>query len=110
MRKKYFDEEIYKRISISSLILFSVYLVAGNKNKCDFEKLISRGFILFPKAFSFPGIPKWPDSRKFDRPLRALRNRKLIIGSSKTFFSLTKTGKKVAEEITKTFRQEKLKL
>jgi hypothetical protein len=110
MRKKHFDEEIYKRISVNSLILFSVYLAVGDKNKCDFEKLINRGFVLFPKAFSFPGISKWPDSRKFDRPLRALRKKKLIVGNPKTFFSLTKAGKKAAEEIAKTFRQKKLKL
>ena len=110
MRKKHFDEEAYRRVSVNNLILFSVYLAAGNKNKCGFEKLVSQSFVLFPKVFSFPGILKWPDSRKLDRPLRTLRKKKLIVGDPKTFFSLTKAGKKAAEEIAKTFRQEKLKL
>jgi len=49
-----------------------------------------------------------PDSRKIDRPLRTLRKRRLIKGDPKTFFTLTKTGQKIAEEIATTFRQRKL--
>ena len=110
VRNKSFPEELYQKVSLKGLILFSIYLAVGHKGKCNFEKLISECFILFPKRFSFLEISKWPDSRKIDRPLRTLRKRKLIIGNPKTFFSLTKAGKKTAEEIAKTFRQEKLKL
>lgn len=76
--------------------------------KCTFEELINECFTLFPKAFSFSQYPKWPDSRKLDRPLRAIRKRKLIAGDPKTSFSLTKQGKKIALEIARTFRQRKL--
>jgi len=110
MARKFFTEELYQRVSLNGLILFSIYLAVGDKGKCTFEKLVSRSFTLFPKSFSFPGISKWPDSRKFDRPLRTLRKKKLITGSPKTFFSLTKAGRRTAKEIAKTFRQEKLKL
>lgn len=110
MAKKSFDEEIYRRISINDLILFSVYSLLDKENKCTFEGLVKECFALFPKSFSFSKFPEWPDSRKLDRPLRSLRKKKLISGGPKTFFSLTKTGKKTAGEIAKVFRQRKLKL
>lgn len=110
MKKKTIEEELYGKLSINDLILFSIYLVVENKEKCTFEKLVKECFTLFPKSFSFSKFPKWPDSRKLDRPLRSLRKRKLISGCPKTFFSLTKLGKKTAGETAKTFRQRKLKL
>jgi len=110
MAKKTFEEELYQKVSLNDLILFSIYLATGNGGKCTFEKLVNKCFTLFPRSFSFSGIQKWPDSRKLDRPLRSLRKRKLIIGNPKTFFSLTKIGKKRAEETAKIFRQEKLRI
>jgi len=122
--KESFDEELYKNRSIDSLILFSIYSVMEgeedksssspfatareNKEKCSFERLAKECFTLFPKTFSFLKYPKWPDSRKLDRPLRSLRKKRLILGNPKTFFSLTKSGKKIVEEIAKSLRQRKL--
>lgn len=96
-----------KKESFNDLIIFCIYS-AGSK--CSFEELIKECFDSFPEYFSFPKIKKWPDSRKLDRPLRTLRKKKLITGSPKTSFSLTKLGRKTAEEIAKIFRQEKLKI
>ncbi len=108
MSKKYFDEEFYIKKSINNLILFSIYSVS--EKKCTFEELINKCFTLFPKAFSFSKYQKWPDSRKLDRPLRLLRRKKLITGNPKTYFSLTKTGKKLAEDIIENSRQRRLGL
>ncbi|MFH1036464.1 MAG: hypothetical protein V1756_00135 [Patescibacteria group bacterium] len=92
----------------SLIILFSIYSVISDKGKCDFERLVKECFTLSPEVFSFSKYPKWPDARKLDRPLRTLRQRKLIKGDPKTFFSLTKSGKIAAEEIARNFRQRKL--
>lgn len=108
MKKITFDEELYKDKSINDLILFCLYSLSEKKEKCTFEKLVKECFTLFPKAFGFSKYRKWPDSRKLDRPLRALRKRKLITGNPKTTFSLTKQGQKRALEITKSFQQKKL--
>ena len=105
---KTFDEELYKKARINGLILFAINSVIENKGKCTFERLIKECFTFFPQVFSFSQYLKWPDSRKLDRPLRTLRKRKLINGDPKTYFSLTKPGKKIAEEIAKTFGQRKL--
>jgi len=108
MRKTSFEEELYKRIPVSNLILFGIYSVSQNGKECTFERLVQKCFTLFPKVFCFSQYPKWPDARKLDRPLRALRNKKLIIGDPKTSFSLTKKGKKLAIDIAKSFTQKKL--
>jgi len=105
---KSFDEDLYKKIKISDLILFSINSVIEKNEKCTFERLIKECFTLFPKSFCFSKYFQWPDSLKLDRQLRALRKRKLITGNPKTTFSLTKFGKKIAIETAKNFRQRKL--
>ena len=108
MKKVSFDEELYKNISINDLIVFGIYSISSQDEKCTVEKLVNECFIFFPKAFNLAQYPKWPDARKLDRPLRTLRNKKLIVGNPKNTFSLTKEGKKIALEIARTFRQKKL--
>ncbi len=106
--KKTFDEQLYKMVSINNLILFVIYLVAVNNKKCSFEVLVKKCFNFFPKTFALSGNSKWPDTRKLDRPLRTLRDKKLISGDPQTRFSLTKKGKKIALGIAKIFRQRRL--
>jgi len=108
--KKSSNKEQYKNLGINELILLGIHLIANNGKKCTFERLVRESFNLFPEAFCFSKNPEWPDSRKLDRPLRTLRKRKLITGNPKTYFSLTKLGKKIAVEILKTFRQKKLQI
>ena len=94
--------------SINDFILFALYSLTENNKKCTFQKLIQECFSLFPEIFCFSEYPNWPDARKLDRPLRALRKKKLIKGNPQTAFTLTSSGKKVAQEIAKTLRQKKL--
>jgi len=103
-------KEQYKNLGVNELILLGIYSIVNNGEKCTFEKLVKESFNLFPEAFCFSKNPEWPDSRKLDRPLRTLRKRKLITGNPKTYFSLTRIGKKMAIEILKTFRQRKLQI
>jgi hypothetical protein len=63
---------------------------------------------MFPKTFSFSKIAKWPDARKLDRPLRALREKRIINGTSDSLFTLTSAGEKAAEALAKIFRQRRL--
>jgi hypothetical protein len=96
------------KFSVNDLILFCIYSVILNNEKCSFERLIKECFTLFPETLSFQRYPIWPDSRKIDRPLRVLRNEKLIIGDPKTIFMLTKEGEKKATEIDRALKQGKL--
>jgi hypothetical protein len=95
-------------ISANDLILFSIHSVILNNEKCSFDRLVKECFVLFPDAVKFLRYPIWPDSRKLDRPLRALRNERLIIGDPKSFFIITDEGMKRLAQIDKTLRQGKL--
>jgi len=99
-----YNEEIYKNIPINNLIVFGIYSVLLKGAKCTFEKLIEECFKLFPAVFSFGRHPEWPDSLKFDRTLRTLREKGLITGSPKTFFILTKFGESLAKDTAKIFK------
>ena len=94
--------------SVNELILFTIYSLNKSSKKCTFQELIKECFSLFPKKFCFSKYPKWPDARKLDRSLRTLRGKKMISGNLQSSFVLTFSGKKMAEEITKTFCQKKL--
>jgi hypothetical protein len=97
-----------KNFSANDLILFCAHSILAGGEKCSFERLVKECFTLFPEMLSFTRYPIWPDSRKLDRPLRALRNEKMIIGDPKTLFLLTKEGQARAAEISKVLRQGKL--
>jgi len=110
MPKKAFVSELYKKVSIYDLILFGVYSVNSKKEKCSYERLVKECFDFFPKSFSFSEMPNWPDARKLDRSLRALRKKKMLIGDPKNVFVLTKLGRSLAEDTGKIFRQGRLGL
>src|SRR3989344_6615840 len=89
-------EKSYKGFPISDLILFSIHSVILKNEQCSFDRLVKECFILFPDSIKFSRYPIWPDSRKLDRPLRALRKERLIIGDPKSYFALTDMGVKKA--------------
>ena len=98
----------FSKVSVNDLILFCIHSVIANSEQCSFERLVKECFTLFPDTLKFTRYPIWPDSRKLDRPLRALRDEKLIIGDPKTYFILTKSGEEKAAAVSKTLRQGKL--
>ena len=93
-----FDEKIYRNVQMSRLILFGIYSVLRQKEECTFERLVKECFTLFPKIFGMSRYSKWPDTLRFDRALRDLREQGLITGSPKISFSLTKFGEKLAKK------------
>ena len=107
MKKNYtkdktsYNEETYQGIQINYLVTFGIYSILAKREKCTFEKLVAECFYSFPKVFSLARYPQWPDSLKFDRPLRTLRERGLIVGNPKGLFSLTKFGGKIAKDTAK---------
>jgi len=105
---KPFEEQLYLSISINKLIIIGLYFVLLKKKECFFKDLVEKCFQLFPKTFRFDGHPEWPDTKKLDRPLRALRRQGLLTGGSKTKLSLTPRGKRLAINLSKAFTQKKL--
>jgi len=101
-------EQKYKSIPKENLIVLGIYSVTKNGEVCSFERLVKECFTLFPKAFAFSRYPEWPDSLKFDRQMRTLRERGWIVGGAKTTISLTKFGEKIAEETERMLAGSKL--
>jgi hypothetical protein len=100
-----FDPRVYKKFTLNDLILASIYLISVKGEICTFERLVAECFNNFPKVFSFKRYPKWPDALKFDRPLRTLREKGLIVGSARDKFSLNKYGEIKAKEILKRLKK-----
>lgn len=100
-----FAPEIYSRFSLNDLILASIYLILSKNETCTFERLVAECFFNFPRVFSFKRYPKWPDALKFDRPLRTLRAKALIVGNPKDKFSLNKYGETRAINIIKKLKR-----
>lgn len=96
------NKQLPHHIRIQSLILFGIYSVINKGEICTYERLVAECFQLFPEVFGFKRYPQWPDSLKFDRPLRTLREEGLIVGSVRDHFELTEFGKRKAQE-TKSF-------
>lgn len=101
-----YKEEVYTAIKTQDLIVFGIYSVTKNGETCTFERLVAECFFNFPKVFGFARYPNWPDSLKFDRSLRTLRERGLIVGGaggkySPGEFSLTPFGENVARQVEK---------
>ncbi len=91
-------------------MLFSLYLALDKNKKCTFSRLVKKCFLSFPEIFSFSDIAEWPDSRKLDRPLRILKEEKMIKGELQGSFQLTKKGEKKAKEISGRLAQMRLKI
>lgn len=98
INKAQYPIEVYPKIQMQNLIVFAIYSVIKNGDTCTYERLVAECFQMFPKVFGFKRYPHWPDSLKFDRPLRTLREKSLIVGSVRNHFELTEFGKKIAKE------------
>lgn len=93
-----YSEEIYINVPKNHLIVFGIHSVVTQKEECTSERLIKECFTLFPKKFGMTRYSQWPDTLRFDRDLRKLREQGLITGNPKISFSLTKFGEKLAKE------------
>jgi len=94
-----FPPEIYQKIGMQDLIIFAVYSVTQGGETCTYERLVAESFHMFPKVFCFKRYPRWPDSLKFDRPLRTLREKGFLVGTVRDHFGLTEFGMAKAKEI-----------
>lgn len=111
--KAKYKEEVYTTIRTQDLILFGIYSVLQNGETCTFERLVAECFLNFPKVFGFLRYPEWPDSLKFDRALRTLREKGFIVGGaggkySPGDISLTEFGEKKARETVAVLTNQKV--
>lgn len=103
-----FIPDIYSKLTLEKLIIFSILSVLRRKEECTFERLVKESYTLFPESFKFYRYPEWPDSLKLDRPLRDLRRHRYIVGNPKKAYSLTKLGEKYALIVEKELGNKQL--
>lgn len=99
----HYEEDVYTKVAVQDLMTFGIYSIIQKKETCTFERLVAECFLLFPKVFGLKRYPQWPDTLKFDRATRTLREKGLIMGGiggkqSPGEITLTELGKKIANQ------------
>lgn len=87
--------------SLEDLILQTIDLVNKKGRKCSYGTLVVEAYKLFPNIFALSEYPQYPDTVKFDRPLRKLREKGYIKGGIKTYFKVSKLGESMLQQLSK---------
>lgn len=93
-----FPEDKYKNQGLDQLVVYCVKRILDHGEECTFERLVYECFTSFPQKFGLERYPEWPDSARVNKSwLRCRTDKKWIVGSVKSGFALTPSGKKIAE-------------
>ncbi len=96
-----FDPDIYTKITLNDLVLYSVYYLHKPGKEIAAEDIISACFVLFPRRFSLQKYPQWPDSAAVSRRWSDCKSRGFLRGSAVKGFQLTARGIKRAQKVEK---------
>ena len=96
-----FGPDIYKRIVLNDLVIYSIYFLDNQGVNIAAEDIISACFTLFPKRFSLRKYPHWPDSAIVSRRWSECRTKGLITGNTSAGFKLTSRGLRLAGKVEK---------
>jgi len=97
-----FDSEVYTRIALNDLFVYSMHFLHTQGIAITSEDIISACFTLFPKRFSLVKYPYWPDAAVVTRRWSECRRKGYIVGSVASGFKLTPKGFRFAEKVEKT--------
>lgn len=89
-----------KKLTIVEMILIGLFALEKSRKSATFENLVGECFKLFPEAFGLVYFPNCPDTLKFDRTLRKLKEKGLIEGHIRSTFRFTEKGNKFVKIIT----------
>lgn len=96
-----FDANVYSKINLSDLVIYSIYTLHKQGAEITSEDVISACFVLFPKRFSLQKYPQWPDSAIVRRRWSDVKNKGYLLGSTVKGFKLSAKGIKHAEKLEK---------
>jgi len=96
-----FDPDIYTKITLNDLVVYSVYYLHKQGSEITSEDVISACFVLFPKRFSMRKYPQYPDSGIVSRRWSDCKSKGYLRGSAAKGFKLTAKGKRRAEKVEK---------
>jgi hypothetical protein len=96
-----FDPNIYSKITLNDLVVYSVYYLHKQRSEITSEDIISACFVLFPQRFSLQKYPQWPNSAIVSRRWSDCKSKGYLLGSAIKGFKLTAKGIRHAEKIGK---------
>lgn len=108
-KAKSFEPNKYEGLALTDLVLFALFSLDNKGIEATFENLTAECFELFPKKFSLPGYPDYPDARRVSREARRLSGglteekgkSNYLKGNLKTSFEFTEKGFKKLARIQK---------
>ena len=104
-----FDPNIYSKITLNDLVVYSIYTLHKQRSEIAAEDVISACFTLFPKRFSLQKYPQWPDSAVVRRRWGDCKSKGYLRGSAVKGFKLTARGIKRAEKLEKSLGKVRLR-
>lgn len=96
-----FDPELYTKVTLNDLVLYSAYFLHKTGQEIAAEDIISACFVLFPRRFSLQKYPQWPDSAVVSRRWSDCKSRGYLKGSAVKGFQITARGIKRAQKVEK---------
>ena len=96
-----YDPEIYSKITLNDLVMYSVYYLHKQGSEITSEDIISACFVLFPKRFSMHKYPQYPDSGIVSRRWSDCKSKGYLRGSASKGFKLTAKGSRRAQKVEK---------
>ena len=96
-----FDPNIYSKVILNDLVVYSVYYLHKQGSEISAEDIISACFVLFPKRFSMRKYPQYPDSGIVSRRWGDCKSKGYLRGNATKGFKITARGIKRAEKVEK---------
>ena len=96
-----YDPDIYSKIILNDLVVYSVYYLHKQGSEITSEDIISACFVLFPKRFSMRKYPQYPDSGVVSRRWGDCKSKGYLKGNATKGFQITARGIKRAEKVEK---------
>ena len=96
-----FDPNIYTKIILNDLVVYSVYYLHKQGQDVTSEDIISACYVLFPKRFSMRKYPQYPDSGIVSRRWSDCKSKGYLKGNAISGFQITARGIKRAEKVEK---------
>ena len=97
---KPFTETKYKNIDLDHLIMHVIKELEKIKVNLSYENTVVAAFKIFPKKFSLPGFPEYPDSNRVDQCLWRCsgKTRQWLGGKARQGFNITSRSRVIFKE------------
>ena len=97
---KPFIESKYKNIDLDHLMMYVIKELERIKVNLSYENAAVAAFRIFPKKFSLPGFPEYPDSNRVDQCLWRCsgKTRQWLGGKSRQGFNITTRSRVIFKE------------